>query len=396
MDAIDRLFDRTVAEVIVKEELERKLRSGRKLRVKEGFDPSKPNLHVGHSITLRKLRQFQELGHQIVLIVGDWTARIGDPSGRDESRQMLAAEQVQRNAETYMQQFFMIVDRSRTEVHWQSEWYAKFTLVDVFNLTSRFTMAQMLAHETFRKRFDEGRPLTLMELMYPLMQAYDSVAIQADVEFGAMDQKFNNLAGRELQTSLGLPPQDVFLMPLLPGTDGRKMSKSLGNTIDFTDLPDQMYGKAMSISDDMLDSYLTLVTEIPDEELEEIRRGLAAGAVNPRDVKMRVAHEIVRQFHGAAVASQAQAEFVRIFQQRELPSDMPIYRLPGDQPVGILELLMGAGLAQSSSEARRLVAQGGVRVDDEKVEDIQARVAVTDGTILRVGKRKFVQIVRAS
>jgi len=396
MDAIDRLFDRTVAEVIVKEELERKLRSGRKLRVKEGFDPSRPNLHVGHAVSLRKLRQFQELGHQVVLVVGDWTARIGDPSGRDESRTMLTAEQVQLNAETYMQQFFMIVDRSRTEVRWQSEWYDQFTLVDVFNLTSRFTMAQMLAHETFRKRFDEGRPLSLMELMYPLLQAYDSVAIQADVEFGAMDQKFNNLAGRELQTSLGLPPQDVFLTPLLPGTDGRKMSKSLGNTIDFTDPPDQMYGKAMSISDDMLDSYLTLATEIPDEELEQIRHGLAAGTVNPRDVKMRVAHEIVRQFHGTAVASQAQAEFVRIFQQRELPSDMPIYRLPGDQPVGILELLMGAGLAQSSSEARRLVAQGGVRVDDAKVEDIQTRVAVKDGTILRVGKRKFVKIVRAS
>jgi len=396
MDAIDRLFDRTVAEVIVKEELERKLRSGRKLRVKEGFDPSRPNLHVGHAVSLRKLRQFQELGHQVVLVVGDWTARIGDPSGRDESRTMLTAEQVQLNAETYMQQFFMIVDRSRTEVRWQSEWYDQFTLVDVFNLTSRFTMAQMMAHETFRKRFDEGRPLSLMELMYPLLQAYDSVAIQADVEFGAMDQKFNNLAGRELQTSLGLPPQDVFLTPLLPGTDGRKMSKSLGNTIDFTDPPDQMYGKAMSISDDMLDSYLTLATEIPDEELEQIRHGLAAGTVNPRDVKMRVAHEIVRQFHGTAVASQAQAEFVRIFQQRELPSDMPIYRLPGDQPVGILELLMGAGLAQSSSEARRLVAQGGVRVDDAKVEDIQTRVAVKDGTILRVGKRKFVKIVRAS
>jgi tyrosyl-tRNA synthetase len=232
--------------------------------------------------------------------------------------------------------------------------------------------------------------------MYPLLQAYDSVAIQADVEFGAMDQKFNNLAGRELQTSLGLPPQDVFLTPLLPGTDGRKMSKSLGNTIDFTDPPDQMYGKAMSISDDMLDSYLTLATEIPDEELEQIRHGLAAGTVNPRDVKMRVAHDIVRQFRGAGVASQAQAEFVRIFQQHELPNDMPIYRLPGDGPVGILELLMGAGLAQSSSEARRLVAQGGVRVDDAKVEDIQTRVAVKDGTILRVGKRKFAKIVRAS
>lgn len=395
MDAIDRIFDRTVAEVIVKEELVAKLRSGRKLRIKQGFDPSKPNLHVGHAISLRKLHQFQELGHQVVLVVGDWTARIGDPSGRDESRVMLSAEEVRRNAETYMQQFFMIVDKSRTEVRWQTEWYDKFTLVDVFNLTSRFTMAQMMAHETFRNRWEQGHPLTMMELMYPLLQAYDSVATQADVEFGGMDQKFNNLAGRELQTNLGQPPQDVFLVPLLPGTDGRKMSKSFGNTIDFTDSPDQMYGKAMSISDEMLDQYLTLASEFSDAELQQVCHELSAGAVNPRDVKMRLAFDIVRQFHGLASATSAQEEFVRIFQQRELPSDMPTYVLSGDTPVSIVELLTGAGLVATSSEARRLVAQGGVRIDDERVESVQVSVPLKEGTVIRVGKRKFVKIVRA-
>jgi len=394
MDAIERIFDRTIAEVIVREELEEKLRSGRKLRLKQGFDPSKPNLHIGNAVGLRKLRQFQELGHQVVLVVGDWTARIGDPSGRDESRAMLSPEEVLRNAETYMQQFFIVVDRSRAQVRWQSEWYDKFSLADVFNLASRFTMAQMMAHETFRKRWEEGRPLTLMELMYPLLQAYDSIAIQADVEFGGMDQKFNILAGRELQTSLGLPPQDVLLVPLLPGTDGRKMSKSFGNTIDLTDQPDQMYGKAMSISDDMLDEYLTLVSEIPDAELEEIRRALAQGTVNPRDVKMRLARDIVRQFHGQEAARTAEAEFIRIFQRRQLPSEIPSYELPGDQPVPIIELLTGAGLAKSSSTARRLISQGGVRVDNEKVQDIHAKIEARDGTIVRVGKRKFVRIVR--
>jgi len=394
MDAIDRVFDRTVAEVIVREELEQKLRSGRKLRLKLGLDPSKPNLHIGHAIGLRKLRQLQELGHQVVLIVGDWTAQIGDPSGRDESRSMLSAGEVQRNAETYMQQFNIVVDRSRTKVRWQSEWFGKFTLTDVFNLTSRFTMAQMMAHETFRKRWEEGRPLTLMELMYPALQAYDSVAIEADVEFGGMDQKFNILAGRDLQSSLGLPPQDVFLVPLLPGTDGRKMSKSFGNTIDLTDPPDQMYGKAMSISDAMLDQYLTLASEIADAELEETRHELAQGTVNPRDVKMRLAHDIVRQFHGEKAAREAEAEFVRVFQQRELPSEIPVYECKDDQPIAIIKLLVGAGLAKSTSEARRLITQGGVRVNDEKVQDISAVIEPRDGTIVRVGRRRFVEIKR--
>ncbi len=396
MDPMKRVFDRTVAEVIVREELEEKLRSGRKLRLKQGFDPSKPNLHIGHAIGLRKLRQLQDLGHTVVLIVGDWTAQIGDPSGRDESRTMLSAEEVQRNAETYMQQFFIVVDRARTEVRWQSEWYEKFTLTDVFNLTSRFTMAQMMQHETFRTRYEEGRPLSLMELMYPTLQAYDSVAIEADVEFGGMDQKFNNLAGRDLQSSLGLPPQDVFLVPLLPGTDGRKMSKSLGNTIDLTDAPGQMYGKAMSISDAMMDEYLVLVSEIPDDELEEIRRALAAGTVNPRDVKMRLAGDIVRQFHGEKAAREAEAEFVRVFQQRELPSEIPVYQPPSWVPMPITDLLQDAGLASSASAARRLISQGGVRIDDEKVEDIGLVVQPREGVIIRVGKRKFRRVVRST
>jgi len=326
--------------------------------------------------------------------VGDWTARVGDPSGRDESRTMLTPDEVQRNAETYMQQFFIVVDRSRTEVRYQSEWYDKFNLVDVFNLTSRFTMAQMMAHETFRLRWERNQPLTLMELMYPLMQAYDSVACQADVEFGGMDQKFNNLVGRELQPTFGQPSQDVLLVPLLPGTDGRKMSKSFGNTIDLTEPPDPMYGKAMSISDVMLDTYLTLASEIPDADVEEMRRALAQNAVNPRDVKMRLAFDIVRQFHGPEAARNAQAEFVRIFQQHELPTEMPIYEVLSAEPVSILELLLGAGLAGSNSEARRLVSQGGVRLDDQKVNDIAARITVHDGTILRVGKRNFVRLVR--
>jgi tyrosyl-tRNA synthetase len=291
-----------------------------------------------------------------------------------------------------MQQFFIIVDRARTEVRWQSEWFGKFTLGDVFNLTSRFTLAQMMAHETFRTRWDEGRPLTLMELMYPLLQAYDSVAVKADVEFGGTDQKFNNLAGRELQTSMDQPGQDVFLVPLLPGTDGRKMSKSFGNTIDLTDEPDEMYGRAMSISDDMLETYLTLASEIPDAELGGIRESLDSQDVNPRDVKMLLARDIVRQFHGAEKAREAEAEFVRVFQQRQLPSDMPSYAL--SEPVSVVTLLTDAELTSSASAARRLVAQGGVRINDEKVDDIDTLVEPVEGTIVRVGKRRFVRIVR--
>ena len=390
---MEELLSRGVAEIIVKKELTEKLRGGRPLRLKMGFDPSKPNLHVGHLVGLRKIRQLQDLGHTCILIVGDWTAQIGDPSGRDESRVMLDAETVKENAETYMQQFFGVVDRSRSEVRWQSEWFGKFTLADVFNLTSRFTLGQMLAHDTFRKRYDQGLPLSLMEMMYPLLQAYDSIAIDADVEFGGTDQKFNILAGRELQRMLGKPPQQVFLVPLLVGTDGRKMSKSFDNTIDLIDPPAEMYGKVMSMGDDVMSEYYRLTTDVPLAEIAEMEAAMAASRVNPRDLKMRLGRELVAQLHGTDAATAAEAEFTRVFQRRELPSDMPSHTL--ETPTNVVDLLVETGLAGSKSDGRRLVQQGGVRIDDQVVEGIEVLITIDQPAVLQVGKRRFVRLVPA-
>ena len=387
--SIDQILKRGVAEVISAESFRERTRAG-KLRLKMGFDPSKPDLHVGHAVGMRKLRQLQELGHTVVLIVGDWTAQIGDPSGRDESRVMLTAEEVQVNAKTYMDQFFIVVDRARTEVRWQSEWFGKFTLTDVFNLASRFTLADMLEHETFDKRVKEGKPVSIMELMYPLLQAYDSIAIDADVEFGGTDQKFNILAGRQLQARLGKTPQEVFLVPLLVGTDGRKMSKSFGNTIDLKVNPNDMYGKVMSLADSVIVEYLTLVTDMPDAEIATMEDAMRAGSVNPRDLKMRLARDIVAQFHGADAAHAAEAEFVKVFQQRELPTDMPTFAMQAPMP--IIDLLLAADLASSRSEARRLVTQGGVRLDDATIDKFDAVISAREA-VLRVGRRKFVRLV---
>ncbi len=387
---VDNLLTRAVAEIVTEQELRARLKAGRPLRLKLGLDPSRPNLHVGHAVGLRKLRAFQEMGHTVVLIVGDWTAQVGDPSGRDESRQMLTREVVHANAQTYMDQFFLVVDKDKTEIRWQSEWFTGFKLADVFNLTSRFTLADLLAHETFRKRWDENKPLSIMELMYPLLQGYDSVAMRSDVEFGGTDQKFNILAGRQLQASMGLQPQSVFLWPLLVGLDGRKMSKSFGNTIDLTDPPAEMYGKVMSIADSVLLEYFTLATDVPAAEIAEMRLAMAAGAVNPRDLKMRLGREITAMFHGPAAATTAEGEFVRVFQQRQLPTDMPTVTLSAPTPV--VDVLVSAGLAASKSEARRLVAQGGVEIGGERVADAQAVVPAIDGLVLQVGKRRFVRV----
>ncbi|MDP9309295.1 MAG: tyrosine--tRNA ligase [Chloroflexota bacterium] len=387
---IDQLFSRGVAEVIVEAELRERLKSGRPLRLKMGFDPSSPNLHIGHAVGLRKLRQFQELGHTVVLIVGDWTAQVGDPSGRDQSRTMLSAEQVRANADTYMQQFFHIVDRDRTEVRWQSEWFGTFTLANVFDLTARFTMQQMLAHETFRKRFEGESPLTMMELMYPLLQAYDSVAINADVEFGGTDQKFNILAGRELMKSKGLEPQQVFLTSLLVGVDGRKMSKSFNNTVDFTMPPHEMYGRIMAMSDDIIMPYFINATDVPQSELDELQRALQGGE-NPRNLKMRLAREIVTQFHGPQEAREGEEYFVRTIQKREVPEDMPVHRLTA--PTSIVDLLAEARLVGSKSEARRLIEGGGVKINGAKVDSQEARIEPGNEYVLQVGKRKFVRVV---
>jgi tyrosyl-tRNA synthetase len=385
---LEWLLTRSVSEVIVRDELLARLRSGRPLRLKQGFDPSKPNLHVGHSIGLRKLRHLQDLGHQVVLIVGDWTAQIGDPSGRDESRNMLTLAEVHANAETYMQQFFSVVDRARTEVRWQTEWFGKFKLEDVFNLTSRFTLAQMMAHETFRLRWERGTALSIMELMYPMLQAYDSVAIHADVEFGGTDQKFNILAGRELQTSLGMPPQDVFLVPLLPGTDGRKMSKSFGNTIDFTDSPTEMYGKAMSISDAMLPTYFELATEIPDAEVARILSDLKAGALHPRDAKMRLAREIVGMFYPPTETEKAEGEFVRVVQRKEQPEEMQDYP---NHKLGLQQEFVEWEISPSGSAARRLIEQGGVKIDGQRIDD--PSFVMPDGEhVVQAGKRRYFRV----
>ncbi len=387
---LDELLTRGVAEVIVASEVRELLSSGRTLRLKQGFDPSRPHMHIGNAVGLRKLRAFQELGHQIVLIVGDWTAQIGDPSGRDETRPRLTAEMVQSNARTYMEQFFRVVDRTRTEVRWQSEWFGEFKLEQALDLTGRFTLAQMLAHETFRKRYEVGAPLTILELMYPMLQAYDSVVIQSDIEFGGTDQKFNNLAGRELMSQMGLPPQHILLVPLIPGTDGRKMGKSFDNTVDISMTPEDMYGKIMSMSDAVLPLYYEVLTDVPLAELTEIKQALAHGSVNPRDLKMRLGREIVTQFHGAAAAAAAEQAFVRQFVQREIPTDIPVYTIT--YQTTLVDLLVATSLASSKTEARRLIDGGGVRIDGEKVTAYDRLLEPGANCVIQIGRRKFARI----
>jgi tyrosyl-tRNA synthetase len=384
---IDYVLGRGVAEVIVREEMLALLRSGRKLRLKEGFDPSFPDIHLGHMVTLRKLRQFQELGHQVVLIVGDWTGRIGDPSGVSVTRPMLTEEEVQANAKTYMEQFFKVVDVARTEVRWQSEWFGKFDLADVIKLTSRFTVAQLLAREDFSSRYREGRPIAVTELLYPLLQAYDSVAIKADVEFGGTDQKFNLLVGRELQSMVGQPPQQVFLSPLLIGTDGsQKMSKSLGNYIGVAEPPNEIYGKVMSITDDLIRDYFQLLTDVPDEELEEFGHQLDKQSVNPMVLKKRLAREIVTQLYDQKAASQAEEHFSKVFQQKGLPEEIREGTKSGDT---LRDYLVRNQLAKSRSEAKRLIEQGAVEVDGKKITDMN--LTVSKGVIIKVGKRSYIK-----
>ena len=394
---LNHLLRRGVSEIIVEPQFVELLESGRSLRLKMGFDPSAPDIHLGHAVGLRKLRQLQELGHMVVLIVGDWTAQIGDPSGKSQTRPMLTADEVRLNAETYLAQFFKIVDRDKTEVRWQSEWFGHFSLTDVIRLTSRFTVAQFLAREDFANRYRANQPIAITELLYPLLQAYDSVAIESDVEFGGTDQKFNLLVGRDLQEMMGQPAQHCFLVPLLPGTDGvQKMGKSLGNYIGIDEPPNEIFGKAMSLPDSMIAHYFDVLTDVSDRELAEIRRTMEKGSTNPMELKKRLAWELVDQFHDAEAARGAQEYFERTVQRQQTPEDIATYDLPPlserlDKPMS--QILVGARLADSLSEARRLMNQGAVRVNEDRIAADYAPGNLKPGDIIRVGKRRFAKLV---
>ena len=418
---MQKLLRRGVAEVIVEDEMAGLLNSGRKLRLKEGFDPSFPDIHLGHMVGLKKLRQFQDLGHQVVLIVGDWTARIGDPSGASVTRPMLSAQEVEANARTYMEQFFKIVDKEKTEVRWQSEWFGGFNLADVIQLTSKFTIAQLLARDDFSKRYSEGRPITITEFLYPLLQAYDSVAVKADVEFGGTDQKFNLLLGRDLQTMAGQQPQQVFLVPILTGTDGsQKMSKSLGNYIGVAEPPEEIYGKVMSIPDSLIMDYFTLVTDVPDDELGQFSKALEKEAVNPMELKKRLAREIVGQLYDDTTAAKAEEHFARVVQRKEAPEEMRQVKITEEllqrikassfqengfmgsiREVGKPEtekwivsvplLLCETGLVKSRSDAKRLIAQESVQIDGRTIYETKGNIKI--GSIVKVGNRRFIKLV---
>lgn len=398
MTLLDRedVLRRGVEEIIVEREFIERLDSGSPMRLKMGFDPSAPDIHIGHAVGLRKLRQLQELGHKVVLIVGDWTAQIGDPSGRSQTRTMLGADEVNANAQTYLDQFFKIVDRDRTEIRLQSEWFGPFNLTNVIELTRKFTVAQILARDDFAKRFKESQPIAITELLYPLLQAYDSVAISSDVEFGGSDQRFNLLVGRELQQSEGMPPQQCFIMPLLPGTDGiQKMSKSLGNYIGIDEPPNEIYGKVMSIPDTLIIPYYEWLTDVPSLEIAEIKSALSNGSENPMELKKRVAGILVADYHDPESAALARSFFERTIQGQELPDDIqtyPIPRGPDSTGVRLSHIIFDAGLATSSGEARRLIDQGAVRIDEEPVR-LNMEASTLQAGVLRVGRRRYLRLI---
>lgn len=376
----------------LRERLEESRRTGRPLRVYCGYDPTSPDLHLGHTVTMRKLAQFQELGHQVIFVIGDFTGLIGDPSDKETVRRQQTPEEVAEKARTYVDQAWRILDPEKTIVRRNSEWLAGLTFADVINLASHFTVQQFLARDNFANRYAKGEPIWVHEFLYALMQGYDAVSLQTDVQIGGTDQLFNLLAGRKLMEVFGLRPQVCLTFPILVGTDGvLRMSKSTGNTIGINEPPEEMYGKVMSIPDTAMSNFMNLVTRWTPAQIAQIEADLGAGRLHPRDAKMRLAFEIVESFYGTEAARQAEEHFRTVFQQRELPPEMPEFRLAA--PINIVDLLYATGLVRSKSDGRRLVQQGAVRLDGERVDDIAALVSV-DKTprVLQAGKRKFVRL----
>jgi len=367
---------------------------GRPLRVYCGYDVTAPDIHLGHTITMRKLRQFQEFGHDVIFLIGTFTTLIGDPSDRDEARSAALLEQVQKNAQTYAEQAFKILDPQKTSVRYNYEWLSKLSFTDIISMASCFTIQQFLTRDRLRNRYEKNDPIWLRELLYPLAQGYDAVFLQADVQLGATEQLFNLMAGRRLQEAFGQKPQVCITFPVLVGTDGsQKMSKSLGNYIGVAEPPDEIYGKVMSIPDSPIMQYFELVTDVPDEELEEFRQGLEDGTVNPMTLKKRLAREIVSQLYDQKIAIEAEEHFVKVFQKRELPEEIKEYRVNLHVGIGLSEVLVGTHLAKSRSEANRLIAQGAVSIDGEKISGNIAHVK--SGSIIKVGKRRFAKVINS-
>ena len=386
-------LERGTEEILVKSELVEKLKQGRPLRIKVGFDPTAPDLHVGHTVIINKMRQFQELGHQVIFLIGDFTGRIGDPTGKSATRPPLTEDQVNQNATTYKEQVFKILDPDKTEVAFNSTWMGKMSSAEMIQLAAKQTVARMLERDDFSKRYKSNQPIAIHEFLYPLVQGYDSVALRADVEMGGTDQKFNLLVGRELQRMYGQAQQVVITLPLLEGLDGvNKMSKSLGNYIGITDAPNDMFGKIMSVSDELMWRYFDLLSFRPLTEVKKLRQDVADG-FNPRDVKFLLAEELITRFHNKAAAVAAQEDFITRFQKGALPDELPELSIETETAeLPIANLLKNAGLVESTSEAFRMIQQGGVKIDGVKVEDRNLLISKGTVAVIQVGKRKFAKV----
>jgi len=397
-----RIIKRGTEEIISEEELIKKIEKSRKekkpLRVKQGFDPNAPDIHLGHTVGLRKMRQFQDLGHDIYFLIGDFTGMIGDPSGKSVTRKQLTKEEVKKNAETYKKQVFKILNPEKTKVVFNSHWLGKLSFSEVLKVCSKYTVARMLERDDFSTRYKEGKPIGMHEFMYPLMQGYDSVAVQADIELGGTDQKFNLLVGRDIQREFNQEPQIIITLPLLEGTDGvEKMSKSLNNYIGINEPPQEMYGKTMSVPDNFMTRYFELVTDVSLDEINKIKIGLESNDLHPRDVKKRLAREIVKLYHGQSAAIMAEEEFEKVFKNKLYPEEIKELEIKKDVlkngKRGIVNLIKDSGILGSTGEAIRMVRQGGVRVNGEKISDPHSDLTVEEGMIIKIGRLNYIKLI---
>ena len=384
---------RGTSEIIDEKDLAQLLEKGVPLKIKAGFDPTAPDLHLGHTVLLNKMKQFQDLGHEVIFLIGDFTGMIGDPTGRSETRKNLTSEEVKNNAKTYLKQVFKILDSEKTIVAYNSEWMGKFTSVNMIELAAHYTVARMLERDDFQKRLAKNLPVSIHELMYPLIQGYDSVALKSDVELGGTDQKFNLLVGRDLQRAYGQKPQIVLTMPLLEGTDGvQKMSKSLGNSIGVFDSPNEMFGKVMSISDDLMWRYYELLSQVSTDELRLMQEKAKSGALNPKNAKMQLAKELVTLYHTPELAEAASSEFENVFKKKNLPEDIPVITGWGSEKRNICNILLENMLTDSTSAARRLIQQGSVSVNGEKISDVNQEFPGNQEFMIKVGKKRYLKI----